>query len=141
MLLNRSVYVRFDADNIGDKLELLLIRGNISAASALQAKVQSAMNQLHAALRGQKEVEILFVGCDDILFKINVQVYNLQNIEKFRKFFEERSGCTLSGGVGINLEEALKNLRIAKLEGKNKIIEPVSFFRELEQRCRHSLQQ
>lgn len=139
MLLNRSVYVRFDADNIGDKLELLLIRGELSAASDLQAKVQSAMNQLQANLQSQKEVEILFVGCDDILFKINIQVYNRPSMESLRKFFEERSGCTLSGGVGINLEEALKNLIIAKLEGKNRIIEPVSFFRELEQRCSHSL--
>ncbi|MBD0302254.1 MAG: mCpol domain-containing protein [Tolypothrix sp. T3-bin4] len=123
MAVDDVVYGRVDADNIGDKLELLLIRGKIEEAEKLQSNFQYTLKWLVSTLSTEEDFEILFVGCDDILFRGKATNYNKCRLEQTRKKFEELCGCTLSCGVGYDLATALQNLRIAKLEGKNKIIE------------------
>ena len=123
MLCNTTVYGRVDADNVGDKLELYLLRGEVGAAQALHEKVQSAVQWLQGVLRDEVGFTILFAGCDDILFQGSRKVYDRNRLERLRGLFRERSTVTLSCGVGPSLEAALKNLLIAKLAGKDRIVD------------------
>jgi len=123
MTVDNIIYGRVDADNIGDKLELLLIRGKIEQAEKLQSNFQHTLKWLVSTLSTEEGFEILFVGCDDILFRANATNYNRYRLEQIRNKFEELCGCTLSCGVGSDLVTALQNLRIAKLEGKNRVVE------------------
>ena len=123
MACHRTVFGRVDADNVGDKLELYLIKGEIEAAQELHKKVQSTVHWLQCVLRDEVGFNILFAGCDDILFQGICEVYDRSQLERLRELFREQSNVTLSCGIGHSLEAALKNLRIAKLAGKNRIVD------------------
>ena len=43
-------------------------------------------------------------------------------IQSIKSKFQNRTGCSLSIGIGDSLQEALLNLRIAKLKGKDTIV-------------------
>jgi hypothetical protein len=125
MTIDNLIYGRFDADNVGDKLELLLIRGKVEEARKLQADVQSVIKWLVLTLNAEEGFEILYVGCDDVLFRAKAANYNRCRLDQIRKRFEELCGCTLSCGIGLDLTTALHNLCIAKLEGKDRVVESI----------------
>jgi minimal CRISPR polymerase domain len=117
------VYVRLDADSVGERLELFLLKGRISEAEQLHEAIQAAMKQLrHRVL--EEGFDVLFAGCDDALFSGPSSLYKRDFLEQLRDSFVESTHCTLSCGVGFSMADALQNLRIAKLAGRDQIVEP-----------------
>jgi hypothetical protein len=119
--MENKIYVRLDADNIGEKIELALLNNDIETARLIHEKVQSAMNLLNEKLENTLESQILMRGCDDILF-VTAKITD-SFIGEVRETFFSASGYTISIGIGSNLSEALRNLQIAKLSGKNKVVQ------------------
>lgn len=116
-------FIRLDADNIGDKIELELLLGNTSKAQEIHNSVQAALHSIREKLVQKIGVEILMYGSDDILLRFNLKHYDLNIIEEIRHLFYQLTSFTLSVGIGDTLQQALIGLTQAKLSGKNQIVE------------------
>src|SRR5688572_6226530 len=116
------IFGRVDIDRVGDRLELYLLREDIQNAKAFQNELQLAMEWLRHALTVELGCDLLYSGCDDVLFRIETAAYCHDEIEQLREQFATRTGCTLSYGFGHTIGEALSNLRVAKLSGRNRAV-------------------
>ena len=120
-MANSILFVRIDADNVGDKIELSLLNGNVNDAQDIHNVVQRAMADLRLYISSNLGV-IIMQGCDDILFRMVLTTNAHEVLEVIRSEFLIKTGFTLSVGIGWKVASALENLRIAKLSGKNKIV-------------------
>jgi uncharacterized protein YjbI with pentapeptide repeats len=118
---NRNLFVRVDADSVGDQIELALLEGDTAGAQIIHNHVQESMKELRIFAE-QNFGEILMQGCDDIFFNMLDCVENFERLEIARTEFFNRSGFTLSIGVGASLTEAVLSLTKAKLSGKNRTV-------------------
>lgn len=110
--------VRIDFDNIGDKIDYYLFNQNFEKAQDISNSIKTTINaSLHYIRDNFKEVTILLVGADDILFSSTD--ITLEKLEALRKFYLNKSNLTVSIGVGDNVREAIMNLKEAKVSGKN----------------------
>lgn len=117
-----EIFVRLDADNIGDAIELSLINNDISRAKLIHQKVQFGIRKIEKQLNENEYCTVLMKGCDDILFQIKKEDNSKGILLELKEKFLELTGYTLSIGVAYSLEGALLNLRKAKLNGKNMIV-------------------
>lgn len=119
--MKKPIYVKLDADNIGDSIELALLNNNIEEAIRIHNLIQESIKKLVVKINdcGYK---ILMIGCDDILFSVEFELFDETNLLELMEFFNSYTNFSLSMGVGISLNEALLNLRKAKISGKNKIV-------------------
>jgi hypothetical protein len=120
--MNTEIFVRLDADNIGDAIELSLINSDISRAKSIHQKVQSGIKSIEKQLIENDYCTVLMKGCDDILFKIKIEHFSESLLIELKEEFLNHSGYSLSIGIAYSLEGALINLRKAKLSGKNIIV-------------------
>ena len=116
------LYGRLDVDGIGDKLELLLLKERVEEAHVFQQRVREALRSLQARLVSDLAAEVLYVGCDDILFLTASGTSVIPALRTLAAEFTERTTCTFSCGLADTLSGALDNLRIAKLSGKARIV-------------------
>ena len=117
--MDKRYYVRLDVDNVGDNIELALLQANLVRAQQIHDSIQTALADIQKVLRFN--CDILMQGCDDILFSISEIDYDENFLVELKDIFFEKTGFTISIGIGISINEAIGNLRIAKLSGKNRI--------------------
>lgn len=118
-------FIKLDADNIGDRIELALLNGDVKGAQEIHKAVQKAIQNIKETINTFPNWSILMIGCDDILMEVLVEDKKIiENLELLRKRFISSCGFTLSIGVGGSLQEALINLTKAKLKGKDVIVGP-----------------
>ena len=116
------MFIYFDADDIGNHLELLLLDGKLEMASDFSQKLTNAMFEMQKSLCLISGVKIHLFGGDDLIAEFTNPLNTLEQIELFREQFKIQSGVTISAGIGENIENALTNLRRAKLLGKNRLV-------------------
>lgn len=121
--MSNKKYIRLDADNVGDSIELSLMNEDIKKSQETHFKIQESINSILEKLKTHSGTSILMRGCDDILLSINEKDFDVNFIEKIKREFKIESGFSLSIGIGNSIPIALQNLRIAKLSGKNKIVD------------------
>lgn len=121
--MSNKKYIRLDADNVGDSIELSLMNEDIKKSQETHFKIQESINSILEKLKTHSGTSILMRGCDDILLSINEKDFDVDFIEKIKREFKIESGFSLSIGIGNSIPIALQNLRIAKLSGKNKIVD------------------
>lgn len=122
--MDNDIFVRLDADGVGDKIELALLDNDIDRARAIHNAIRRSMSALVERITARGDIEIIMVGCDDILMRMQAASYQRSFFEALMGVFETMSECTISIGVGGCLADALHNLDKAKLAGKNRIVEP-----------------
>ncbi|WP_171974682.1 mCpol domain-containing protein [Leptolyngbya sp. 'hensonii'] len=115
------MYAFFDGDNIGSTIEILLTEGQIEKASNLSKNIQIALTEIEGFLKSKKGIEIIILGGDDILISYSSLEKEEALLEDVKSRFLKRTGNTMSCGVSENLSEAIWNLHLAKLYGKNMI--------------------
>ena len=115
-------FIRLDADNIGDKIEFALISGHFGDAQQIHNSVQDAMDEIRKTINAFPSWKILMYGCDDVLIQVPSKDKFQNEIQSIKSNFQIKTGCSLSIGIGNSLQEALLNLRIAKLKGKDIIV-------------------
>lgn len=121
--MNDKFFIRLDVDNIGDSIELSLLKGDYINAQLIHNQIQENIEKILTKIETLNSVIVLMRGCDDILFSINKINYDISLLENFKNEFKINSNFSLSIGVGNSINEAMFNLKIAKLSGKNKIVE------------------
>lgn len=117
------LYVYIDGDGVGDYLELLLQDNNLSAAIKFSESITLAISDIQSMVDEIKGAQVLISGGDDMIFSIPGRSWAGQKIEALREVFHQKTGLTMSGGVGYSAKMALESLRQAKLSGKNQITE------------------
>lgn len=123
--MNKDIFIRLDADDIGNAIELALINNDIESATLIHQKVQEGIKIIENELVENVDCKILLKGCDDILFQIKNEHFSESLLIRIKKMFQEHSGFTISIGIAYSLQHALLNLRKAKLSGKNIIISDI----------------
>ena len=116
------IYIHIDGDGIGDQLELFLLDGKIKEAKIFSNNVHKAMEEVSISIQSIEGSELLLLGGDDLIALCHDDKNIIDKIENIRSNFKQKTGCTLSVGVGTSIQEALNNLRRAKLSGKDRII-------------------
>lgn len=120
--MNSSIYVRVDADCVGDDIELCLIRGAVANAQEIHRSVQKSLELIVDHLRVMDHCKVLMVGADDVLFEVESAYFTIDQVESVRRLFVTGCNYTLSAGVGDSIYAAVSNLKLAKLSGRNRIV-------------------
>lgn len=115
-------YGFFDGDEIGNSLEELLRNDKVEDASNLSAMINVAMKEIKEYLDEIEKYEILIWGGDDLLIKTINGNISQTVIETIRTIFLKNTGCTISGGIGSSIIEAMDKLGEAKISGRNKVV-------------------
>lgn len=121
--MSKTVYIRLDVDNVGDSIELALLKSDYNEAQDIHNLIQKNINFIIEKIESRNFATVLMKGCDDILISTHLNDYDLSFWEELKIEFKLKSGFTLSIGVGYSITECMLNLRIAKVSGKDKIID------------------
>lgn len=116
------MFIYLDGDDIGSKLELLLLDEKLDEATRFSESVTEAMTELRKSFENIAELKIRLFGGDDLIAEFSELSLSAIEINQFRKDFKFRCGVTISAGIGISVKDALSNLRRAKLSGKNRLV-------------------
>jgi hypothetical protein len=117
-----NLYIRIDCDNVGDKIELALYNNDAQSAQKISDTIKDNIKWFVEKIINNLKAEVLLIGSDDILYKTNEELYDLNELENLRQEFYKRTNITLSIGIGHSISQSLVNLNIAKISGKNKIV-------------------
>lgn len=112
-------YAFFDGDNIGPTIEILLTENRIDEAMRLSENIKIALFEIEQILKSSNDVKIIVLGGDDILIQFNPMQYDLEFLENIRGIFKEKTGISMSCGVGKDVPQSIWNLHMAKLYGKD----------------------
>jgi hypothetical protein len=117
-----DVYAYFDGDNIGSKLELLLLDDNADGAANYSASIDAALTRTCQNLQIIPSLVVILAGGDDIFVKWRHGRVAIADIERACSTYKEVCGQSLSVGIGLTASRAILNLRRAKLQGKAQLV-------------------
>lgn len=115
------IITHFDGDDIGTKLELMLLDNKESEAREYSRSVSAALNQLQEFVQ-REGADVILSGGDDLIASWKSTPPSASTLQKACDKFSEICGRTLSVGIGESLSDTTSNLRRAKLQGKNQIV-------------------
>jgi len=78
-------------------------------------------DEIGKILKSRNGIKVMILGGDDLLIKYDSTKYGSELLEEIRTLFQDKTGLSMSCGVGKNIAESIQNLRLAKLYGKNQI--------------------
>ncbi|XGV95248.1 MAG: mCpol domain-containing protein [Leptolyngbya sp. BL-A-14] len=119
---NNSLICVGDGDNIGDVIDLHLLSGNLEEASKFSFQVKSALEDIATQAKDEIKALLIYVAGDDICFIVPDNINIKDILTSYAEYFLERTGKTMSFGVGRTSVEALICLRTAKVSGKGRVI-------------------
>lgn len=121
--MSNKIFIRLDVDNAGDSIELALLESDPKKAQYVHDTIQENINLIVDIIQENDTRTVLMKGSDDILFSVNKNEFDINFLKKIKSEFKLKSGFSISIGVGASITQCLLNLQIAKVSGKNKIVE------------------
>lgn len=116
-------YVLGDGDKIREKIEFYLLNHNIESLSNFSQNLTIAINEIKEIAISTMSAQVILAGGDDILFYVPREKYRKELIQKLQEVFLNITGVTISFGVGKTIEAVYINLRRAKTNKDDKIVE------------------
>lgn len=110
-------YVGIDGDNIGNKLELCLLKNDEIGVRLLSKEVEGILLSFSQQLKALG-MEIIFCSGDSLLCK--GENINLNYLSKLVRI--EKNSIKFSAGVGYTVKDAYIALKYAKASGKDKLV-------------------
>lgn len=111
------VYVFGDADQIRRTIEAYLFSHDLDGLKEFSKNLTEAISNI--AIEAERlGAKVIFAGGDDVLFYSHADRLKETALHNLMKAFEEKTGSTLSIGVGKTPEEAFTNLAKAKASGR-----------------------
>ena len=111
-----------DGDNIGDVIDFYLLSGNLKEASKFSFQVKSALENIAILARDEIKASLVYVAGDDICFTVSDNLKIMDILTSYSEYFLEKTGRTMSFGIGRTSVEALVSLRTAKVSGKGRVV-------------------
>lgn len=115
-----SLFLAADGDDVGRKIEFLIVTNQIELLSEFFNNFQAAMFWLSETLKDEFNAKIVFNGGDSLLADLQVNEIQVSKLETLRHEFSKFSKATLSFGVGKNPRQAYFALKLAKASGKDR---------------------
>jgi hypothetical protein len=115
-----GIYAYFDADDVGARIELSLLEGDVEGASLVSQRVSAAILWLGECLAREFGGQVKFAAGDEVLALLG-RVPSRYEIDAVREEFQSRCGLSISCGLGEGSNDAVSQLRLAKLRGKNRL--------------------
>jgi minimal CRISPR polymerase domain len=112
-----EVFVLGDGDKIRQRVESLLLSGELAALRCLSVSITSAIAQLAHTAKAAMDAEVIVAGGDDLVLRVPKESFDQNTLASMAAFFMEQTGCGMSFGVGPDLDTAYLNLRRAKARG------------------------
>lgn len=116
-------FVYLDGDDVGARIELLLLKDDADGAAAISRAVVQAIGDAADRIQALWMGTVHFAAGDELLASVSGPL-TASDLDGIRHRFEERTGLTISCGVGSSPAEAARMLHLAKLEGKNRTVGP-----------------
>ena len=117
--VNAEMFIAADGDDVGSRIELFILKGQMAELKEYSEKFNSSIDWLIDMLIAEFNATIYLKGGDSILVGMlnAAEIYNL--IENLRQQFSQKSGNSLSVGIGHSPLDAYLALKYAKASGKN----------------------
>lgn len=116
-----SLFLAVDGDDVGRKIEFLIVNNQIELLSDFFNNFQASMFWLSEKLKNEFNAKIIFNGGDSLLADLRIDEIQVSKLENLRVDFFNFSKATLSFGVGKNPRQAYIALKLAKASGKDRI--------------------
>ncbi|WP_430714844.1 mCpol domain-containing protein [Nodosilinea sp. AN01ver1] len=115
------VYAFLDGDSIGERFADLLTKDQMFEATLLSENIKVALFEIDKLINSRADINVIILGGDDVLIRYDYNKYGTALLEEIRMLFKRHTGLSMSCGVGLNVEQSIINLDIAKTSGKNRI--------------------
>lgn len=114
----QMTYVAIDADNVGESIGNAVLSNDTDQLSSISNNINSGVSIFSqwAEYNGGK---IISSGSDEAIFQ--VPVASIDDLEDLKQKYQEKTGFSISIGIGENISEAAKALIYAKINGKDQI--------------------
>ncbi|MBL8161473.1 MAG: mCpol domain-containing protein [Anaerolineae bacterium] len=119
--MTRTLYIAIDGDNIGSYIEYLFLMNNTEKLGEFSKTYELSMQWLVSDLQNKLGATSIFTGGDNSLLSTDSGIFSLGLLEMTRVEFFQRTGQTLSIGLGYTPREAYFALKLAKTSGKNSV--------------------
>lgn len=117
-----KVYVLGDADQVGKRIEGLLLSGNLKELGRFSTSVTAAIQGIRVLAEEKLMARVVFSGGDEILFLMEASEFREESVQGLRSYFLKSTGGSISFGIGGNPEEAFLSLARAKSNGSGLVI-------------------
>jgi GTP cyclohydrolase III len=114
-----ELYLAVDGDDVGHRLEYLMLMNDRESIIEFSKTFQCAMDWLESKLVTDFDAEIIFNGGDNLLACLPLDYLSSKALEELRDSFAEKATSTLSAGLGDSPRQAYFALKLAKTSGKN----------------------
>lgn len=116
-------YVLGDGNHIRENVEFYLLNHDLESLSKFSQSLTTAINELKEIAIFSMNAQVILAGGDDILLSVPREKYRKELIQKLQQVFLATTGITISFGVGNTIEAAYINLRRAKTNRGDRIVE------------------
>lgn len=116
-------FILGDGDRIRERVENLLLRGDLERLSIFSEKLNAAITSLAHQLEVRMDAKVIMSAGDDLLACVDASKYNPDELKVLAHEFWAKVGATISFGVGPTVEGAYLNLRRAKSYSEERIVE------------------
>lgn len=129
----QMTYVAIDADNVGESVGNAVLSNDTEQLSSISESINSGVSIFSqwAEYNGGK---VISSGSDEAIFQVPIQ--SLDDLEKLKQEYQDKTGFSISIGIGENVSDAAKALIYAKMNGKDQIMD---YSPEMERAMKQSL--
>ena len=113
------LYIAVDGDDIGNRLEYLMLTNNLEELTSFSESFRQSLRWLGKCIEDDLGAEIVFSGGDNLLAITTATDVPIDKLDAIRHKFAERTGKSLSAGIGKSARQAYVALKLAKASGKN----------------------
>jgi hypothetical protein len=119
---DQLLYVYADGDDVGKRLELLLLDNDVNFAAQYSRLISDARINLELRLLSLMSGRTIFSAGDELLVLVGAELLDIPGIRFACGEFEKDCGQRVSIGIGPSTALAATSLRRAKLLGKGRIV-------------------
>jgi hypothetical protein len=112
-----TIFILGDADKIRERVEAALFAHDLQRLSVFSNSLTAAITMIVDRMERRLSATTVMAGGDDVLFTVARTTFDASVLVAISEAFEHETGCTMSFGAGISLEDAYLCLRKAKSGG------------------------
>lgn len=114
------VYVAIDADNVGEQVGNAVLNNDEAQLSDLSSNINSGVGVFSQWAEGAGG-KVISSGSDEAILKVPAS--EMEKLDEIRSIYKQKTGFSISVGIGSTVAESAKALIYAKVNGKDQIVD------------------